>query len=125
MVRSNWPLAAVSPNYTLVDRSAEAAAVKAMASGSQHKTMSAMSHRIALSESVSAPTSSATYLIGALSVSICRPLAPRAARSDLRLARTMPSRRRWSCPELGVSRGVRHQCSSSALLTEAVALAYG
>jgi hypothetical protein len=39
---------------------AEAAAVNAMASGSQHSTMRAMSHRIARSLSVLAPTSSAT-----------------------------------------------------------------
>jgi hypothetical protein len=54
-------------------RLAEAAAVRAIANGSQHSTMSAISHRIARSLSVSAPMSSATYLIGALSVSICRP----------------------------------------------------
>jgi hypothetical protein len=40
----------------VVDRRAEATAVNAMASGSQHST----SHRIARSLSVSAPTSSAT-----------------------------------------------------------------
>src|SRR6266478_3731499 len=39
---------------------AEAAAVKAMASGSQHRTMRAISHRIARSLSVSVPISSAT-----------------------------------------------------------------
>jgi hypothetical protein len=38
-----------------VDRGAEAAAVNAMARGSQHKTMSAISHRMARSESVSVP----------------------------------------------------------------------
>jgi hypothetical protein len=36
-----------------------------MASGSQHKTIKAISHRMAHSLSVSAPTSSATYRIGA------------------------------------------------------------
>jgi hypothetical protein len=44
----------------VVDRRAEAAAVNAMASGSQHRTMSAISRRIAFSLSVSAPMSSAT-----------------------------------------------------------------
>jgi hypothetical protein len=47
------------------DRRAEAAAVRAMARGSQHNTIKAMSQRIARSESVSTPISSATYLIGA------------------------------------------------------------
>jgi hypothetical protein len=46
---------------------ADAAAVSAIASGSQ-STMSAISHLIARSLSVSAPTNSATYLIGAASV---------------------------------------------------------
>jgi hypothetical protein len=41
-------------------RMADAAAVSAMASGSQRRTMSAISHRIARSLSVSMPTSSAT-----------------------------------------------------------------
>ena len=41
-------------------RRAEAAAVSAMASGSQHKTMSAISQRMARSLSVSVPSSSAT-----------------------------------------------------------------
>ena len=39
---------------------AEGAAVNAMASGSHHRTMRAISHRIARSLTVSAPTSSAT-----------------------------------------------------------------
>src|SRR5260370_22610544 len=60
---------------TVVDRRADAATVSAIASGSQHRTMNAISHRIARSESVSIPSISATYLIGAASVSICRPLA--------------------------------------------------
>ena len=38
----------------------EAAAVNAMASGSQHSTMRAISHRMARSPSVFAPTSSTT-----------------------------------------------------------------
>jgi len=71
----------------VVDRRAEAAAVSAMASGSQHNTMSAISHRIGRSLSVSAPTSSATYRIGAASVSIRRPCAATEARSALRVAR--------------------------------------
>jgi hypothetical protein len=62
---------------------AEAAAVNAIACGSQHRTMSAISRRIARSLSVSAPTSSATYLIGAASVSIRRLCAAREARSAL------------------------------------------
>jgi hypothetical protein len=41
-------------------RMVEAAPVNAMSSGSRHSTMKAMSHRIARSLSVSAPTSSAT-----------------------------------------------------------------
>ena len=41
-------------------RMAEAAGVSAIASGSQHKTMRSISHRIARSLSASAPTSSAT-----------------------------------------------------------------
>jgi hypothetical protein len=41
-------------------RRAEAVAVRLMASGSQHRIMSAISHRMARSLSVSAPTSSAT-----------------------------------------------------------------
>jgi hypothetical protein len=43
-----------------VDRRAEAAAVNAMASGSQVSTISAISHRMARSLSVSAPINSAT-----------------------------------------------------------------
>jgi hypothetical protein len=46
--------------HQAVDRLAEAAAVNAMASGSRHKTMRAISHRTARSLSVSAPISSAT-----------------------------------------------------------------
>jgi hypothetical protein len=42
----------------------DAAAVRAITSGSAHSTMSAISNRIARSESVSAPTSSATYPMG-------------------------------------------------------------
>jgi hypothetical protein len=37
--------------------------VRAIANGSQHKTISAISHRIARSESVSTPSNSATYRI--------------------------------------------------------------
>jgi hypothetical protein len=59
-------------------RRADAAAVSVMASGSQMRTMSAISHRIARSLSVSAPTSSATRRMGAASVSICRPLGDHA-----------------------------------------------
>src|SRR5258708_25753791 len=51
-------------------RCAAAAAVNAMASGSQHRTIRAISHRIAFSLSVSAPSSSATYRMGAASVSM-------------------------------------------------------
>jgi len=40
-------------------RQADAAAISAIASGSQHRTLSAISHRIARSLSVSAPMSSA------------------------------------------------------------------
>jgi len=43
-----------------LDRRAEAAAVNAIAKGSQDSTMSAISQRMARSLSVSAPTSSAT-----------------------------------------------------------------
>jgi hypothetical protein len=46
--------------------------------------MSAINHRIALSLSVSAPMSSATYRMGAASVSICRLLAATVARSACR-----------------------------------------
>jgi hypothetical protein len=74
----------------------EAAAVRAIASGSQHKTMSATSHRIARSLSVSAPTSSATYRIGAVSASIRRLCATSEARSALRAARVAASRFRSS-----------------------------
>jgi hypothetical protein len=82
-------------------RLADAAAVNAMASGSHVSTISAMSQRIAFSLSVLAPINSATYRIGALSVSILRPVETRAARSALRSARATPSSRQWSCPELG------------------------
>jgi hypothetical protein len=44
----------------MLHRRADAAVVSAMASESQHITISAMSHRIARSPSVSAPTSAAT-----------------------------------------------------------------
>jgi hypothetical protein len=47
-------------SYAAARMVAEAAAVNAMASGSQHRTMRAISHRIARSLSVSAPTTSAT-----------------------------------------------------------------
>jgi hypothetical protein len=65
-----WPLGAVTLNrlrtatiegttdqnvvHTAVDRRAEAAAVNAIASGSQHSTMRAISHRMSHSASVSA-----------------------------------------------------------------------
>jgi hypothetical protein len=48
-----------------IHRLADAAAVKAIASGSQLRTITSISHRIAFSESVSAPRISATYRIGA------------------------------------------------------------
>jgi hypothetical protein len=50
------------PNVVLdvIDRRAEAAAVSAMASGSQHRTIKAMSHRMACSESTPESISSAT-----------------------------------------------------------------
>jgi len=44
----------------LVEGQAEAAAVNAMASGSQHSTMRAISHLMARSLSVSVPINSAT-----------------------------------------------------------------
>ncbi len=66
-------------NYAVAVRLVEAAAVKAIASGSQDRTMSAISHRM----SASAPSNSATYLIGAASVSICRPLAITAGAREL------------------------------------------
>jgi hypothetical protein len=44
----------------VIDRRAEAAAVSAMASGSQHRTIKAMSHRMACSESTPESISSAT-----------------------------------------------------------------
>jgi hypothetical protein len=59
---------------------ADAAAVSAMATGSQHMTINAISHRIARSEPASAPTRSATQRIGAASVSIRPPCAAREAR---------------------------------------------
>jgi hypothetical protein len=46
----------------VVDRRAEAAAVNATASGSQHSTIRAMSHRMARSLSVSSPRNSATHV---------------------------------------------------------------
>jgi hypothetical protein len=46
-----------------VDHRADAAAVSPIASGSQHTTMRAMSHRIARSLSVSARSTSAMSLI--------------------------------------------------------------
>jgi hypothetical protein len=61
-------------SQTVVDPQADVAAVNAIASGSQHSTIRAMSHRIARSESVSAPSNPATYRMGAASVSACRPL---------------------------------------------------
>jgi len=57
-------------------RRADAAAVRAIASGSQHSTIKAISHRIARSLSVSAPMSSATYRIPG----ILRGIQRRAAR---------------------------------------------
>jgi hypothetical protein len=65
---------------------AEAAAVSAIASGSQHKTIIAMSHRIARSQSASVPMNSATYRMGAAFVSICLPFASMATRPALRSA---------------------------------------
>jgi hypothetical protein len=59
----------------MVDRRAEAAAVSAIASGSQHCTISDISHRIARSESVSTPANSATFRMGAVSVAACRPFS--------------------------------------------------
>jgi hypothetical protein len=53
-------------------------AVSAMASGSQHNTMRAMSHRIARSESVSTPSNSATYRMGAVSVPVRRAVLNRS-----------------------------------------------
>src|SRR5260370_11427776 len=70
-----------------VDRRAEAAAVNAMASGSHHKTMSAINHRMARSLSVSEPISSATWLIGVVWVSICRLLAATLRCSAYRAAK--------------------------------------
>jgi hypothetical protein len=74
----------------------EAAAVSAIASGSQHRTMSAINQRMARSLSVSAPINSATYRIGAGSESICRPLHCSHASAFRRGAWS----RRWyrSCP---------------------------
>jgi hypothetical protein len=46
-------------SYAAARTVAEAAAVNAMASGSQHRTIRAISHRMARSLLVSAPTSSA------------------------------------------------------------------
>lgn len=51
-------------------RRTDAAAVNVIGKGSQHRTINAMSNRIARSLSVSDPSNSATYLIGAASVSI-------------------------------------------------------
>ena len=70
-----------------VDRRAEAAAVNAMASGSQHRTISAISHRMARSLSVSEAISSATWLIGVVWVSLCRPLAATLSCSAYRAAK--------------------------------------
>jgi hypothetical protein len=56
----------------VVDRRADAAAIKAIASGSRRRTMSVISHRVARSLSVSSPTNAATYRMGAASVSILR-----------------------------------------------------
>jgi hypothetical protein len=61
--------ALVAASAKLGQRLAAAAAVRAMASGSLHRTMRAISHRIARSLLASAPSSSATYRIGAASVS--------------------------------------------------------
>lgn len=66
---------------------ADVAAVRATASGSQHRTIKAISQRIARSLSVPTPNNSATYRMGAASVSIRRPWAATVARSALRLAR--------------------------------------
>ena len=76
---------------SLCDRfRADSAAVKA--GGSQHNIMSARSHRIARSLSVSAPIGSATWRIGAATASICRPLAPKVAYSALKSAKVEASR---------------------------------
>ena len=83
-------------SQTVVDPQADVAAVNAIASGSQHSTIRAMSHRIARSESVSTPTNSAIYRIGAASVSILRPWAATDARSALRAANVLASRFRSS-----------------------------
>jgi hypothetical protein len=61
-------------------RRAEAAAVSAMASGSQVSTINRISHRIAVSESVT-PKTAATYWIGTASDSTPLPLAATVARS--------------------------------------------
>jgi hypothetical protein len=61
-------------------------AVSAIASEPQQRTISAMSHLIARSESVSAPTSS----MGALLVSICLPLATTLARSARKATKVPP-----------------------------------
>lgn len=71
----------------VVYRRADAAAVNAIASGSQHSTIRAISHRIACSGSVSTPSSLATYRTGAASVSCYPPLAVTLARSLCRLAK--------------------------------------
>src|SRR5580700_584357 len=57
-----------------------AAAVRAMASGSQHSTMARISHRIAVSGSVT-PKTAATYWIGAAADATVLPRAATLARS--------------------------------------------
>jgi hypothetical protein len=84
--------------------------VSAIASGSQHRTMSAINQRMARSLSVSAPINSATYRIGAGSESICRPLHHSHA-SAFRLQGCQTSRfrsstsasRRFRCPSMADS----------------------
>jgi hypothetical protein len=62
--------------YAAVDGRAEAATVNAMASGLQHSTTRAISHRLARSLLVSAPTGSAASRIGRLGFGLPSGLEP-------------------------------------------------
>ena len=67
---------------------------QAMASGSQHSTISAISHRIAFSLSVSVPSSSATYRMGVAVDRFAHWRGPHGPCAGL----LSPTRRCWSCP---------------------------
>ena len=94
----------------MVDRRADAAAVNAMAIRSQHSTIKAISHLIARSLSVCAPTRSATQRIGTASLSIWCSLAFSVEGDEVRA-----SRLRSSTSPRGISAGLPPFCRHGGL----------